>query len=368
MQINIQLLRFLATLAVVLCHAAPHYIAAGGTGYERLFHYLPVAGNVGVDAFFVISGYILWITTSRRAGPGDSGKFLYRRATRIYLGYWPFLLLMVAMHAWYKVPEPADSDLWGSILLTQNESRQLLLPVAWTLSYEVYFYLVFSILLLLPVDRRLQGVLVWLALFLLAMTLLWLVFNGHLKHGSKLIIKACSFALSSYCLDFIGGCLLARHLEKGGSINKIGCGILFITLMGIVAYCYARNDMGANAVMNYPYRRAALYGIAAIVLVALMAGLEKDGRIFAPQLSLLLGNATYSTYLSHTILLEWLYHTGLRNAVKDGQYPATLFIVFALVFVMAYSLIHFRWIETPLMSLSRKLARRWENKEGKCTE
>ncbi len=359
MQVNIQLLRFLATMAVVLCHAIPHYSAAGGTGFDTLFRFLPVAGNVGVDAFFVISGYILWVTTSRRTGTGASGRFLYRRATRVYLGYWPFLLMLLGMRLWYHVPIPADADWWGSILLTQNESRLLLLPVAWTLSYEIYFYLVFALLLLLPRTWRVRGLLLWLALFLLAMAMLWLVFNGHLRHGERVVSRVCGFVLSSYCLDFIGGCLLACHLERGGSISKPLCGGIFGVLMGGVVYCYVLDDLGARVVMDFPYRRAGLYGVSAIALVALMAGLEKEGRVFVPRLSLLLGNATYSTYLSHTIVLEWFYHVGLRTAVSAGGYSPRLFIVFALLAVVAYSIVHFRVIETPLMNLSRAVAARW---------
>ena len=356
MQVNIQLLRFIVTMAVVLCHVADHYTAAGGTGFPLLLQYLPIAGHIGVDTFFVISGYILWVTTRNSSGPLACAQFLYRRATRIYFGYWPFLILVVVMYWAYSFQFGRPIDIWGSIFLTQNQSQLLILPVSWTLSYEILFYICLAVILLLPKQFRVKALIIWFLLFCIAMILLWLVFNGYLPRYNQVIMRVCSFSMSSYSLDFIGGCFLAYYLEKGLSINLIVCTLLLFILSGIMAVY--KTHGAENALLDYPYKRAAVCGIAAIMLVAISVGLEKCGKIFHPAASLLLGNATYSIYLSHTILLEWFYFLGWRTAAQNGAFSPGLFVVISTLIILAYSIWHYLSIESPLTKLSQAFAKK----------
>lgn len=88
---NIQTLRFLAAMWVFF-----HHMQTTGFGFKNseLLSLFIGMGFVGVDLFFVISGFIMSITT-RNTEPGFSAasQFLLRRFSRIYAGWWPFFFL-----------------------------------------------------------------------------------------------------------------------------------------------------------------------------------------------------------------------------------------------------------------------------------
>ena len=79
---NLQSLRFIAAFAVALYHAPNLYERAGGA---LDFKPSVSVGFVGVDIFFVISGFVMWITASGKSGAAAAMTFGLRRAARIEL-------------------------------------------------------------------------------------------------------------------------------------------------------------------------------------------------------------------------------------------------------------------------------------------
>lgn len=130
---SLQILRALAATSVVYLHI----------GCEPWF------GGFGVDIFFVLSGFVMcYITDS-----GESGKeFFLRRIARIVPLYWALTLITFVI-AWLKPTlfnsTTADlGNLFKSLLfipyVKENGSISPIIPVGWTLNYEVYFYLLIS--------------------------------------------------------------------------------------------------------------------------------------------------------------------------------------------------------------------------------
>jgi peptidoglycan/LPS O-acetylase OafA/YrhL len=156
---NIQALRFYAAFAVVLYHSRKLFMELGLQG--DTFLYWAKFGNFGVDVFFVISGYVMWYTT-REAGrdAGTALDFLRRRLFRIYLGYWPFYILAAAVTLLIGERDPGNIYWLESFFLLNPTIRHQVLGVAWTLSYELYFYLMFTVLILLPLARARQALVV----------------------------------------------------------------------------------------------------------------------------------------------------------------------------------------------------------------
>ena len=141
-------LRFAAALAVVVYHAGKH-VAATGADPGWLFRAGEAVGFAGVDVFFVISGFIMFHTTRESAGAAAAAEFLKRRVARIYSGYWPFFLFAALVFSRARPEHFAESNLLTSFLLWPMPLNQVLLDVSWTLSYEMYFYLLFTVLVLL---------------------------------------------------------------------------------------------------------------------------------------------------------------------------------------------------------------------------
>lgn len=165
---NIQLVRFAAACAVVLCHSVGIYLTAGGTpalaDVARL-------GALGVPVFFVISGFVIYGAALRAAGPVD---FLLRRLQRIYPPLWAAVGLLLLVTWCCGGDWPTQTQLFNSLtLLTLDpDGNGNALFVAWTLSYEMLFYMAAALLLWLPPAQRQRAAL------LAALTYLVLTYGG----------------------------------------------------------------------------------------------------------------------------------------------------------------------------------------------
>src|SRR6185369_11737463 len=136
---NIQMLRAVAAAMVLLYHAVPHYQAMGGA--SLLFIKAASTGFAGVDIFFVISGFVAAHSTLDKARTvSNAWVFAKRRLLRIYLGYWPFFGLTLALTGVYAPRALDEMDLISSFFLTRIELKSLLLFVTWSLSFELLFY------------------------------------------------------------------------------------------------------------------------------------------------------------------------------------------------------------------------------------
>ena len=214
MQINIQFLRAIAALMVVFYHVDGHSYAAGGAFSSFFFNYVTQFGYAGVDMFFVISGYIMWRTTRKVATGKHVIKFAYSRATRIYLGYWPYFLLLLLMVYLTNPAEIARLDLVDSFFLTSTAVNELLLPVSWTLTFELYFYLCFTILLFAVNKERLPYVLGFLFILIITVQIWARFFVGVYQGNFDEFYYLYTFFVSSYCLEFIAGCFVAIFFES----------------------------------------------------------------------------------------------------------------------------------------------------------
>ncbi|TIV73797.1 MAG: acyltransferase, partial [Mesorhizobium sp.] len=149
---SIQYLRGLAACAVVCFHVSEQF----GGPFD--------VGAAGVDVFFVISGFIMWVTTAGR--PANPWRFMGRRITRIAPLYW-IVTLLTAMGILMKPQFFYDhffsvANFVGSLFFLPVLQEDALHPIVvqgWTLCYEMMFYLVFTLVLFLG-ERWRFGVLV----------------------------------------------------------------------------------------------------------------------------------------------------------------------------------------------------------------
>ncbi|MEA1880451.1 MAG: acyltransferase, partial [Campylobacterota bacterium] len=191
---NIQALRAIAAILVVMHHAFPHYQATGTTvsWIESISNW----GFVGVDIFFIISGFIMAYTTFDKPRGLTSAKIFFKhRIFRIYLGYWPFFIAMTAL---LIVTDRIHSlDILGSFLLYNPDMFQIILPISWSLTYELYFYLLFLVTFLFT-RKQLY---IYIPIFILI--LLVLILSSSYK-----IFLPLNFLYSPFLLEFFMGVLL----------------------------------------------------------------------------------------------------------------------------------------------------------------
>jgi exopolysaccharide production protein ExoZ len=272
---GIQYLRAFAALAVVLFHAAER------SGYAFAI------GAAGVDVFFVISGFIMWVIVERR--PVSPGRFLKERVRRIVPVYWLATGVMAAGALAGLFPNLVltAGHLAGSLFFVpvRSPSSGEIWPVlvqGWTLNYEMFFYAVFAACLLLPARLRLAGV---AAIFLLLVAL-------------GLTVKSDNPLFTTYTrpiiLEFVAGMVIGRLWLVG---RVPGRGLAFV-LIGTALAGFA-----AIGILKLPFDEWTCGPLAA-ALVCGTAALEKHCRVPRFRLPALLGDASYSIYLWHTFAIS----------------------------------------------------------------
>ena len=149
----LEVMRGVAACWVVLHHASnavPYFVGP-------LEHAAVAAnGHLGVDFFFVLSGFIIALSSSQLAARGGGlREYVRARFLRIYVPYWPigvsFLVLCLAFPG--LSASAHDVGVFTSLTLLPSNTPPAL-SVAWTLVHEVVFYAVFATYF---VSRRLHA-------------------------------------------------------------------------------------------------------------------------------------------------------------------------------------------------------------------
>jgi peptidoglycan/LPS O-acetylase OafA/YrhL len=353
MLINIQFLRFAAAMLVVVYHASSH-LRATGVDQGLFFAVSEAVGFAGVDIFFVISGFIMAFTTQTASGVESGVSFAKRRVARIYSGYWPFYILAIVLFAWTGSGRLAESDLWRSAILWP--ANNLLIGVSWTLIFEMYFYLLFTLLIFVGGGQRDR-----ILKILLAFIVLWSLYSQFLRHAYdpgqlETISLAEYYMLSPYMAEFIVGSLLAgwltRHPHGPGWTWLIAGCLLFL------AGGWINNSFFDGKIEQgyYVFYRVLAFGPASLLMLAGLVWLERGKKVAPLRFSLLAGGASYAIYLSHTLLLATTQHLGLNKFLSHYQpwLVQSVFLFYSIV-ILAYSMMHYRVIEAPL----HRLFKRW---------
>ncbi len=345
-------MRAIATFGVVIHHFSTQYFSSGGSDSNWFYYIFNQIGPVGVDCFFAVSGYIMWITTNKQDNNTKATKvsiFVYKRITRIYFGYWPYFLLAILIISIYPNLISNQTNLWGSFFLTEPSTSKLLIQVAWTLQYELYFYGMFALLLLFPKSYAVKTIYSLITIILIY----HLYIYTNIEDPIKLQHLQQNFFLSPLCLEFFGGCLLGHYFQTR-RIKRLLPIIPIVLALFIFAIYYQEKVISTLLIDNtYILMRVMIFGTIAILSLGALIELELRSRVVLKRFSILYGGASYSIYLSHTLAIALVYALGWQGWMQqNSQFPG-LWIFVVMLFTLAYSIIHYIWVEKPLMSMAK---------------
>ncbi|WP_439588457.1 acyltransferase family protein [Hydrogenophaga sp.] len=330
----IQYLRGIAAMMVVYHHTRGQIPAFEG--------YLPGSfGTAGVDIFFVISGFIMYVTTAGTTI--GAGEFMMRRIIRVAPLYWLLTSLMCLI--WIAAP-----SLFKTLILTPQTFVQSLLFIphyslsfpdnifpllvpGWTLNFEMFFYAIFALTLLLPKNLRLES---------LVLVLVGLVIWGIVSSpfDSALLVTYTSPIL----LEFATGVLLGKlWLDRQNGIFSIAWGIaIFISGWAFLIF----NSMSSAS------KYLDILGATLIVAGSLNSGFLR-WRVRSLKV---LGDATYAIYLSHIFTLGILRILWPRLFETSGSsLNAIAFAVVAMATCLWVGILVYAYLENPLSRYLRKV-------------
>jgi peptidoglycan/LPS O-acetylase OafA/YrhL len=177
-QPGLDLLRALAIIVVVIYHAGIMGFPLPGQAHRF--------GWIGVDLFFVLSGYLIGGQLLAPLARGEGiklGRFFARRALRILPAYLIILAIYFLLPPWREYPEMFP--LWKFLLSVQNIGLRggTAFSHAWSLAVEDQFYLLLPLVLLLVIRSRRAALIVPCAIVLAGLGLRWFLALQNLGDG-----------------------------------------------------------------------------------------------------------------------------------------------------------------------------------------
>ena len=339
--VSIQYLRIAAALGVVLFHASLSLL----DGRAIIpFNF----GQIGVDLFFVISGFIIYYTTADdRMKPG---VFLLRRAIRIIPMYFIFttlalLIVTIAPMATRSI-DPSLFDYFRSILFIPfyNPKSLFVSPIlsqGWTLNYEVFYYLIFAICLLLHREQRL----------LVSSAVLILLVAIHLSiHPLEFFISVYTNSrLSEFVLGMVIAYTTKHYPEKLAKLTML------FSAAGALASAAYIVDSNATVAANL----SIFFGLPCAAIVCGLVWLEFENKMPRIPILILAGDASYSLYLGHIFVLSILRRPwGQLN--PESFWTHATFMVSCTIASLALAILTFLWVERPVTQRLMRYARRWQ--------
>lgn len=346
---SLHTMRGLAAITVMLFHFSWIIDSA----YDGLGNSLMKYGYLGVDIFFIISGFVIFMSSSK-ANSNLNGCFVFvkHRLKRLLPAYYFWLLvafLTGGAMSTFHYPDKIE-NLISAVTMTPVTSQngplylnnENMYGIRWSLIYEMYFYLLVTFSLL--VKNRTFA----LTLIIISMVLVVPVVIGLSPTLSDTGIasshKYLNLATNPIIILFLYGVIfqkLYKHVTVLSVLARRIFGMIFliISLAGI----YFEQHVTHGPLSG------GLYMLLFFVALTINEDLFKNKT---PKLLLFFGDISYSLYLIHTLMNTGLDKRLTEIGLPNGWFKLALYCLISIV--LAYASYHF--IERPFFKRNTKRA------------
>jgi exopolysaccharide production protein ExoZ len=354
---SIQALRALAAILVAYAHSIDTQMQFS-VSRQQNFYFLQNFGAIGVDLFFVISGFIITFVACEAVGAQEGGRFLLKRFIRVNPVYYvaslfheSVLLGLILVFLPPSIPfsiyvRPLPAALRNTLLVVPTAATlaayRPLLVIGWTLAFEWLFYFLFFLLILIGTPYKAGGLFAQILLLVAAGRLLHVADYRFIFLTNPILLE---FLLGvAICWFYLGGARVPRWLP------------VVCLLAGLAGYAYSvRYGYGAISEMwpvlsgRVAMPRVLWWGVPSALIVAGCVFLERGGRLrrlWSNRLLQSTGDASYSLYLVHLTVFTLCK---LAYASLGFFLNPDVAILAQVLLAVAAGLAFYRYVEAPML-------------------
>jgi len=357
---SIQLLRGVAAMLVVYNHVG-QFVREDAERLGRSLlapsEELVRVGEIGVDLFFIISGFVMALSARRFTGWQGSVSFLAARLNRIAPLYYLLTLVMIANllragELGQLEPASFTNSLTFIPIFDDEIYSSPIHFLGWTLAFEFTFYVFVAVQISTMQSSR--------PLVLLAVVAS-LPLLHPLAQGTDMVWQmGTSPLLWEFALGILCYVLWERSLLKMVPRRLLG---MFALLAAAVPFILALVSGPSLSFLAYDpvndgalATRAWVFGLPCFVIVCFAIN-RRVGSSLVARLGRVLGNASYSLYLTHVIVL-----IAFSKVVQLLWLPADAYVIIGLVTCAIVAVVVYRCVEKPMLEVGQRRLSAWLSK------
>jgi peptidoglycan/LPS O-acetylase OafA/YrhL len=346
--------RGLAVLLVMFIHFGNN---AKSLGYDNIITKLSSIGWIGVDLFFVLSGFLITrILYDAKTKPNYFSRFYIRRTLRIFPLYYLAIVVVSLIYALWPFADLSwpDSPLFVVFYLTNfliaAGGSGGMLDHFWSLAVEEHFYLIWPFVVLRFSRRQLMMVAL---LVIVAAPLLrtYFVLNGFNEYTAYMLTpcRMDSLAMGAFVALAVCGSGFSSQVSRAAWIAVIiGGGAVAFIFFGLRMFSPSEPLIGSIGF--------SIIGVAAAGLLVLTVVWKPLHAIFSLPVMRWFGKYSYGLYVWHPIIGMLIFYSGLREQFPASVQNSLIWLWLAVGLSLAVSWLSYNLWEAQFLRLKDKLA------------
>ena len=314
----LQSLRAIAAILVIAVHGSNNIVYREFGEYNKLYEWLKIWGDIGVDIFFVLSGFVIAMTALKAESPG---RFLIGRIFRIYPLYIICLAIYLVVYLVGKNALDYSDFIRSAFLVFQHRDNQYysFLGPAWTLGFEFLFYFCCSVYIAAP---RFD-------------------LHGHMKRLTLSFVVFCTLSyFHTIMIEFLlGVCIFYVYSYKKEYFSTFTAAAALLSIIALVGYDYSEHY--ASNQLRFFY-----FGFLASFVLCLFLVFRVSNGVLE-----YLGEISYSLYLTHMAVSIHLFGKIWSNFGDEGYFSAFLAYISISLVVASF---FYHVLEKPTYSLLKQ--------------